>query len=304
MTTSNKNVDMSMMTHVPLQPHWLVQLPAFQSSEAAVVRGCLNMLVAAFYGQPCGTLPDDPAGLATAAALPADALVEHYKLLTAGWKKTKGRITFEPMAQMGQRLNAEYGHALQRLQDGVAVAIAAPDLFNTELLPAQGVALQEQVTGKTKQLADDLLGQRKVPRLLPENTPITESIREALVEQGFLPTRHEEVWQMFKDRHHSQGTRSANWVAEFRHWLRNQIHYGRLAPEVGSAASVTAAPPSNAPRAGRARFTFTANKPISEGRGGQAQERSLQSLQRARNALAARNAAGQTPPAQTDGVVL
>src|SRR5690606_24273463 len=112
-----------------------------------------------------------------------DEVQEHLPTLIAGWKKTKDSIVFEPMAQMAMRLHSDYGDAIRRLQDGVAVAIAAPDLFNTELLPEQGLALEDKVAGKTLARAQDMLEQTRVKRLLPEGAQITPEIRDMLLGQ-------------------------------------------------------------------------------------------------------------------------
>src|SRR5690606_38481454 len=137
-----------------------------------------------------------------------------YALLTTGWKKTKDQLVFEPMAQMAARLSDEYGQQLRRLQDGVAVAIAAPDLFNTEMLPEQGAALEAQVTGKTLQKAQDILGATSAKRLLPkEITSPPPAVRDLMLGRHFTADMHDEIWQRFYDFHQSRGTRSANWTA-------------------------------------------------------------------------------------------
>lgn len=283
MTTNRKNTaDLSMMTHVPLQPHWLVQLPAFQSSDARIVRAGLHMLLAAFHGQPAGTLPCTPEAIATASHLSVQEVHENFKLLISGWKKSKDTISFEPMAQMAMRLSTDYGEALRQLQDSVSVAIAAPDLFNSELLPTQGLALESQVSGKTLEKARDMLGQTKTLRLLPEDCVITPQIREILVQNHFTADVHEEIWEMFVDYHKSNGIRSANWTSHFRNWLRNKQFYGRLSP---SASSVT-----EPPRQSRTRHTFNFNNSKPGGnffnRGEAAKMQASSSLDRAQRAIA------------------
>lgn len=236
MTARRKTVDLSMMTHVPVQPHWLAYLPAFQSGDARLVRASINMLMAAFHGQPAGTLPKTVEAIATVTHLTVDEVKEHFPTLVAGWKTTQEAICFEPMAQMAARLATEYGDALRRLQDGVSVAIAAPDLFNTELLPDQGAALESKVTGKTLLKAQDLLGKTAAKRLLPDGAQITPDIRDILMGRHFTADTHDEIWQLFVDYHQSKGTRSANWTAEFRNWLSNKTFYGRLSPDNPSAS--------------------------------------------------------------------
>lgn len=233
MSTKKPIADLSMMTHVALQPIWFARLPAFQSSDANIVRGCLNMLMAAFHSQPAGTLPNSPEAIATTAQLPLEVAALNYKLLTQGWKMGKDTISFEPMVLMAQRLSSEYGDALQRLQDGVVVAIAAPDLFNSELIPTQGASLEAQVGKATKEKAQDILANTKVPRRLPEGATFTPALALYMQEKGFPPDEHREIWGMFYDFHFSRSSKSASWESEFKNWMMNQIRYGKLVPQAG-----------------------------------------------------------------------
>lgn len=270
-----------MMTHVPLQPHWLVYLPAFQSDDARIVRAGITMLMAAFHGQPAGTLPCAVEAIATVTHLSVDEVKANWSTLTAGWKKLKDTLVFEPMAQMAMRLAVDYGDALRRLQDGVAVAIAAPDLFNTELLPTQGLALQEQVAGKTLAKAMDMLGQTRAKRVLPDDAQVTPEIRDIMIGAQFTGDMHQEIWQMFVDFHQSKGTRSANWTAEFRNWLKNKTFYGRLDPK---SATTSEPPRTNV----RHSFNFGgANKSAAANRGEAAKEQASSNLDRAQRAIAA-----------------
>lgn len=256
MSQKRTSTDLSMLSHVPLQPQWLVQLPAFASSDARMVRAAIHLLVSAFYQPQCGVMSDDIDALALASHLTREEVLANHKLLIAGWKKGRGTLTFEPMVAMAQRLGREYCDALERLQDGVIVAIAAPDLFNSELLPVQGAALEAVVGGKTQQEARELideskvLGKTKVKRPLPDGIGLIAPVVHALNQAGFAPDTHDEIWQMFADYHRSRRELSVDWIAHFRHWLRNQTHYGRLSPQ----ASLTSPLGTTAVSAPRVKF--------------------------------------------------
>ena len=255
--TRKAAADLSMMTHVPLQPIWLARLPAFQSGDARIVRGCLNMLMAAFHGQPAGSLPNTPEALATTAQLPLDVAVENFKLLTAGWKMGKTSIVFEPMLEMAQRLHSDYSDALQRLQDGVVVAINAPDLFNSELLLQQGSSLAMQVGAKTQRIAEDAMADTNVKRRLPEGATYSGKMAKHMADKGFANETHQEIWNLFADYHRSRQTASASWESEFRNWLANQIRYGKLVPTSGEVPEVFRPAMTASPAASGPRFTFS-----------------------------------------------
>lgn len=246
MTTRKSGSDLSMLMYVPLQPTWLIRLPAYQAGDARIVRACINLLCAAFHSVPAGQLPKTIEAIATAAQLPLDVTRENYAILTAGWKETKDSLAFEPMVALAERLDTGYSDALRQLQDSTVVAISAPDLFNSELLPAQGQQLAALVGPATREKATGPLADTKVKRRLPENAPLTPEIVHILQDRGFAANSHSEIWQNFVDRQRSQQTTSASWVSEFRRWLTNQIRYNHLVPEAPTlpAAVVGGANPS------------------------------------------------------------
>jgi len=233
----SRMTDLSMMTYIPLQPSWLMHLPAFQSPDASLVRACLNMLTAAFHGQPAGSLPDTVEAIATAAHLPLDAAIRHQSLLTQGWKKYRQRLIFVPMQEMAARLSQDYTQALARLQEATVLAIQAPDLFNSELLPEQGARLAQKVGAGTKACIEKL-ADTKIKRRLPEGAQITASLSSFLSRQGFSQALHEEIWQLFYDFQRSQQKTSASWESEFRNWTKNQIRFGKLKPCSGDVPAI------------------------------------------------------------------
>jgi len=237
--TNTKNIDLSMMSFIPMQSAWLTQLPAFQSNDASLVRGCLKMLMAAFHGQPAGTIPDTVEALATATGMSVDAVRKHYATLTGGWKKskTKEQLVFLPLYEMAARLHDEHKDALRRLQDATVLAIQAPDLFNSELLPQQGSALANNV-GSAVSRQVEALADTKIRRTLPDGARLPPGLSEFLLNQGFSLPLHEEIWEYFSDFHRSRQTKSASWKGEFRSWVMNQIRYGKLKPCSGKKPSI------------------------------------------------------------------
>jgi len=237
---------MSMLSHMPLQAGWLAKLPAFASEDAALVRASVKLLLAAWHAQPAGTLPADEGSIAAATGLTIEQARAARAILVAGWtlgkpKSAAPTMTFEPLATMARGLNDHYAHALERMQQAALVAIAAPDLFNTELLPVQGQPLAEQVG---ERVAKEALSRTNVARKLPENTPLTDFARQTMAQKGFSAAMHDEIWQRFCDYMISKGERSDSWSRSFRYWLGNQLLYGKLVPDIPGtgASSIVPAP--------------------------------------------------------------
>jgi|GEM_PF-3754054 len=291
-TLHHKPTDLSMMSHIAIQPLWFAQLPAFQSTDGRLVRGCINMLMSAFRAMPAGVLPATPEGVATAAQLDVELVQANFTILIKGWKRMKDRIAFEPIVEMSRRLTQEYGEALQRLQDGALVAIQAPDLFNSELLPEQGRKLAEQLGGETARIAD-ALSDTRVKRHLPEGAALTPDMREYLSARGFEQCLHDDVWELFYNFQRSQQKSSASWKSEFKTWILNQIRYGKLVPSTGEVPAVfqDAMPVKVVTPTARSHMNFSfARSGQSAGRGGDhavGMSRAEQSESDAKNKLAA-----------------
>lgn len=232
MSKKRTNGDLSMLSHVPIQPSWLMYLEAFQSSEAKLVRASINMLCSAFYSEPCGTLPNTPEAIATAAHLSLEDAIFHFSTLTAGWKVDNKRkmITFEPMFTMARRFDSDFGDALQNLQDRAVAAISSPDLAAHELLEMQGNALADSLAGATADKAASMSDTRLL-KPLPENAQITESMKGYLIDKGFDEDVFADIWEMFYSYHRSRRTTSASWENQFKTWTINQLRYGNLTPQ-------------------------------------------------------------------------
>jgi len=217
-----------MLTFVPLQPHWLAQLAAFQSEDPQLVRASINLLLAAFHGQPCGTIPDSVESIATLAHLTKTCVQDNLEVLVQGWTRRGATFNFDPMVQFSQRVSAEHGDALERLQHATLVAMAAPDLFNSELLTEQGQALGTQVGPALQRAAATYaLAPTKIPKLLPNDAGLSAEMIQFLDKEGAHPDTHQAIWERFFDYHTSKGVKSASWPASFRHWFKNQKEFDR-----------------------------------------------------------------------------
>lgn len=227
-TSRSLRKDLSMLTFVPVQPSWLVHLAAFQSEDPQLVRASINMLLSAFHGQPCGTIPASIESLATLAHLSKATVQDNFEVLTHGWTRRGAILAFDPMVQFSQRVSAEHADALEHLQHATIIAMAAPDLFNSELLPTQGQALGAQVGQSLKRVASlCALAPTKIPKLLPNDAGLSPELIEFLDKEGAHPNTHQEIWERFFDYHVARAVKSASWPAHFRHWFKNQKEFDR-----------------------------------------------------------------------------
>lgn len=187
------------------------------------------MLMTAFHGTPCGSIPNTIEGIATASHLTVQEVTANLPVLKGGWKLSKTEMTFVPMSDLAERLSEHYTEPLIRLQDAATIAITAPDLFNSELLPTQGLVLKGQVGESTRAKADEL-GTSRVKRQLPIGAGISPRLQDYLISKGFPLETHDELWERFTDYHRSKQLTSGDWSATFRHWMVNQIGYGHVTP--------------------------------------------------------------------------
>lgn len=236
MSQVRRQGDMSMFSHVPLQPQWLLRLAAFQSDNPDVVRGAIHMLMTAFHAEKCGTIPNTLEGIAFASHLPTGIVTQYMTELTTGWSIDRRRktLTFEPMAELANRLDAKFPEALQDMQERAVLAISSPDLVTHELLEQQGEPLAEHLGGRTVEMAMERMEDTKVRRTLPENATLSKRMKAQLTDKGFTPDMHEGLWEMFYSFHKSRNTASASWEGEFNVWLMNQIRYQKVVPAKGA----------------------------------------------------------------------
>lgn len=295
MSIKRNATDLSMFSHVAIHPHWLMHLAAFQSNDATVVRGAIHMLMYAFRAEQCGVIPNTIEAIAYASQLPVDVVRENLMTLTTGWTPDRGRknITFKPMAELAGRLNDKYPEALQDMQERAVVAIASPDLVSHELLETQGDPLGEMMGGATVEKAQDRMNDTRVRRVLPEGARLSRQMEQHLIEKGFTPDMHEDMWVMFYSYHKSQNTASASWESEFVRWVYNQIRYGKIVPSKGEGVAAfkatEAAAQSLPPKVRQANATrhFVAhnatNRKIQHGE--QLEDSAKRSLENARQAI-------------------
>lgn len=232
MSSPRKNLDLTMLNHVPLQPQWLMHLPAFQSRDPALVRAAIHLLCSAFYSERCGTIPSTPESIATAAHLSVEQAISNFDVLTAGWKVNKrssgNTMTFEPMADMAKRFDADFGDALQSLQDRAVAALSSPDLASTELMEVQSSAV---LAGATKEKIEGAIQDTRLLKTLPENAQLTPDMKKYILEKGFGESYFSDIWALFYNYHRSKRTTSASWESEFKIWLLNQLRFGSLTPQ-------------------------------------------------------------------------
>lgn len=231
-----KQNDLSMIGALPLPSTWLQCIGAYQSDDARIVRASISMLFAAFHGRPCGTIENTLPSIAAAAQLPLDVAQSHLPLLKAGYRETKTRLVFDPMAEMAARLHTEYSAQLQVLHDRVVLQLASPTLFDPDT-PVQESELN-QIGGATRAKAQNHLDrQTKVAQPLPYDAQMTDAMRDHCDRRGFHLSQYDDIWQRFRDYAHSSRRTYVDWNAAFRTWMDKNISWGNLVPRGSNAVS-------------------------------------------------------------------
>jgi hypothetical protein len=168
---------MAAVPHMPLQPSWLVESPAFQAGEAKIVRAAFVMLERAWESMPAGTLPGTPRVLASMLGLTENELGLHFEVLTSGWSLVDGRLVHEEMYELAKRIWKTQADALDHLSAKAVVVTQDPDQF--ELVSQEAVA------------ASPLKGRRRVPVNFGLTPEISTWLKQTLlvgdeVDQKFL----------------------------------------------------------------------------------------------------------------------
>ncbi|QYY33627.1 hypothetical protein K2O51_31880 (plasmid) [Cupriavidus pinatubonensis] len=234
-----------MMGRVPIEPHWLAGLPAFAHDDPRVVRASINLLTAAWFSRPAGSLALDPVALARHSHLTAEEVLRYQAILTAGWTVKGDRMTFAPMAAVAERIAGAYHHAIRQLEDSLTVAMQAPDLFGDSLIAddlSPSVTQPAQVTTAATNGTGFSFGspspsgfrRATAKRSLPEGAGLSVELSAYLTNTGFAPDQFDDIWSRFEDFARGRGLKAADWAAQFRTWVRNGISYSQLVPKLGT----------------------------------------------------------------------
>lgn len=224
--------NMKGLPYVPLDPQWLAESPAFVSSNPRLVRAVLRLLAHAWNSVPAGTLPTSFAALANIANLTELEIGDHHEDLFHGWALVGGRLRFEPMCSLCERISVRYADALTTIADQAAAVIQSPEDF--VLTPTE---VSSPIKGKHR---------------LPKGWRLSDLLRTWLLANGLSdPLDHEFIVNKFTSHYRSKGDLMMDWDQAFQNFALKENRNG-LPSYKSKLPPFQVAPGSRAARFGEA----------------------------------------------------
>jgi hypothetical protein len=187
------------LPYVPLDPSWLEESAAFQSENPRVVRALLKLLAYAWNATPAASIPTDFRVIASVTGLTEIEVGDHHASLFAGWTLRDGRLHFDKMFSICERIQSRFADTLQSLAEQAAAVIQSPEDFN--------LAPQEFVSAS------------KGRRILPKNWGLNPNLRDWLTANDF--STEEDVAfivQKFITHYRSVGGKMLDWDQAFQNF--------------------------------------------------------------------------------------
>lgn len=212
---STVNSSLSALTYFPIHPSWIEQSEAFFHEDSRIFKAYMKVLLAAWRGQPCGSVPSSFTYLAEVTGLPVAMVEECYGALTGGFELLSDkRFHHVQMSALGAQLQDRYGREIGEFALSTAMAVQEPDLF--------GVVCVEAATPKAK-------GKCSVPKNF--GYTIHPQLSDWARENGY-PTQEDQRWVMarFHDYCQAKAVVGKDWPATFRNWAGNELLWGRMPP--------------------------------------------------------------------------
>jgi len=156
---------------------------------------------------PAGTLPTSFAALANIANLTELEVGEHHEDLFQGWSLVAGRLQFEPMRSLCERISARYSDALAAISDQAAAVIQSPEDF--VLTPTE--------------VSSPLKGKHRIPKAWR----LTDSLRAWLASNGIpAPQDHDFIVNKFTSHYRSKGDLMMDWDQAFQNFALKESRFG------------------------------------------------------------------------------
>lgn len=222
--TPKATPSLAVLPFVPMHPAWVEQSDAFFHEDPRIFKAYCKVLLAAWRGQPCGSIPSSFTYLAELTCLPMDVVEKAYPALTQGFDLLGDkRFHHREMAALAQALLDRYGKQIDDFAMSQAMSAQAPDLF--------AVSGAEPARASTK-------GRRLMPKDFGYD--MHPGLREWAAANGY-PTQEDQDWVMrrFHDYCGQKAPMYTKWDAAFRNWAENEILYGRVPPSRQPAARAT-----------------------------------------------------------------
>jgi len=159
----------------------------------------VKLLERAWASTPAGTLPTSFSALANITGLSEAEVGDHHEALFHGWVLVDGRLRFEPMSSLCERIAVRYADAFQAIADQAAAVVQSPEDF--VLTPTE---VGSPVKGKHR---------------IPKGWKLTDTLRLWLVGNGFASTDdHEFIVNKFTSHYRSKGDMMLDWDQAFQNF--------------------------------------------------------------------------------------
>jgi hypothetical protein len=217
------------LPYMPLDPSWIEQSPAFSHEDASLAKAAMRLLLAAWRGAPCGSIPNSKAYIAQASGVDLVRVDELLQIIAFGFEpREDGRLYHMGIFGLSQKMSERYGSELESFALAHAMASQDPESFSLINLDA---ASKKAPRGKTL-----------IPRTFGFET-CKDDLRGWCSSNGY-PTDEDQIYIMerFLDYANGRGDKQKDWGATFRTYARNEIaSYKRFPPSMRSEQSRVAA---------------------------------------------------------------
>lgn len=186
----------------------------------------MKILMAAWRGDPSGSIPSSFSYLCEVTGLPMDVVEDAHSVLTHGFElRDDGRLHHVRMSAQASILNERYGKQLNEFAISAAMAAQEPDLF--ALVCPEGASSK----AKGRHMLPQNFGYKLHPdlrRWVEENGYPTEEDQDFILRGFFLYVE-------------SKGVTAKDWKATFKRYALTELQWGRMPPSRQNRSSVRSA---------------------------------------------------------------
>lgn len=120
---------LSALQYIPLREQWFTENQLFLCGEPRLVRAVVHMLVAAWRGNPAGSIAPSYSVIGGITGLTEREIAEHYQALTQGWELRDERLYHIEMAALCERLYQRHEESIAMMTEDLALAAQSPETF-------------------------------------------------------------------------------------------------------------------------------------------------------------------------------
>lgn len=205
----------SFLPHLPLDPAWIEQHPAFLHPDATLSRALVKLILAAWRGCPVGSIPSSHSYIADVTGLGVDRVAQVYTVLTDGFElRDDRRLHHIHLAKVMSDVMTAHGRLIEDFRTAWILSMQDSEQF--ELVGAE-VSSAKSKAPRGKVSLPKGFGYEMFPGLLPW-----------VVELGYeSDDQQREIMAKFIDFAGGRGEKYKAWDMAFRTYVRKEIEYGR-----------------------------------------------------------------------------